>query len=383
MSKKAIIYGAGNIGRGFIGQLFSQSGYEVVFIDVDSTIVDLLNAERQYPIRFASNNGNIEIKIKNVRAVNGMDQNLVIEEISTADLLATAVGVHVLPKIAENIAKGLCLRWDTIGDRPLDLIICENLISADKYLKDLVQRYLSEEEKIKLNRNIGFVEASIGRMVPVSTPEMQEGNRLRVCVEWYDKLPVDRNGFKGSIPDIEGLIPYSPFDFYIQRKLYIHNLGHAITAYLGHIHGYKYIWEAIEDPSIVSIVRGAMEESARALSMEHNISYDELQEHVDDLLERFGNRQLGDTVERVGKDIIRKLSPHDRLIGALLLCKKHGVLPVYIERGIAAAFDFNENAQSEILTYFESHKIELVLQYICGLSPDSIEYHDILEITKN
>jgi mannitol-1-phosphate 5-dehydrogenase len=50
--KKAVMYGAGNIGRGFIGQLFSESGYHVVFIDIADSVVDRLNKDGCYPVKF-------------------------------------------------------------------------------------------------------------------------------------------------------------------------------------------------------------------------------------------------------------------------------------------------------------------------------------------
>lgn len=140
---------------------------------------------------------------------------------------------------------------------------------------------------------IGLVEASIGRMVPVMTQEMQGGNVLRVCVEEYGELPVDKAAFKGEIPDIKNMKPYSPFDFYIQRKLYIHNMGHAMTAYLGKLKEYSFIWEAIMDPSIKYVVSKAMQDSAVALSKEHSFGVEEILNYVDDLIYRFGNKQLG------------------------------------------------------------------------------------------
>ena len=44
------MYGAGNIGRGFIGQTFSLAGYKVGFIDVNMTLIDRLNADGEYPV---------------------------------------------------------------------------------------------------------------------------------------------------------------------------------------------------------------------------------------------------------------------------------------------------------------------------------------------
>lgn len=368
--KKAVQYGAGNIGRGFIGQLFSQSGYEVVFVEVNKEIVEKLNLNGSYPVRVVSENGNKDVSINNVRAVDGMDIEAVSEEISNADVMATAVGVNILQRIAKPIACGLKKRWMNKNMQPLNIIICENMIDANHFLAGLIKDELNNEEKGLMDRLVGFVEASIGRMVPVMTTEMQEGNLLRVCVEEFCELPVDKDAFKGNIPEIVNMIPFSPFEYYIQRKLFIHNMGHAMTAYLGNLKGYKYIWEAIIDPDIRSISLKAMQESASALVLEHGVDISSVLEHVNDLINRFENRQLGDTIERVGKDPLRKLSKNDRLVGALKLCLKNGMKPIYGCVGIAAAlcFDVKEDQSSqEIKHIVEENGIGKVLETICGI----------------
>jgi len=126
IKKKAIMYGAGNIGRGFIGQLFSKSGYEVCFIDVNETVVDELSRRGEYPVRvlFTDKKYKDEI-VQNVRAINGRDTEAVVEEITKTDIMATAVGVNVLPYISDLLAAGLSRRFESDG-KPLDIIICEN-----------------------------------------------------------------------------------------------------------------------------------------------------------------------------------------------------------------------------------------------------------------
>jgi mannitol-1-phosphate/altronate dehydrogenase len=113
----------------------------------------------------------------------------------------------------------------------------------------------------------------------------------------------------------------------------------------------KYIWETCKDSSIKLITFKALLESSIALSIEHNYPLKELIEHANDLIYRFGNRLLGDTVARVGRDPVRKLSKNDRLIGAAKLCMKNGINPVYIAIGIAAGYAFsseNDTSAEEI-----------------------------------
>ena len=333
--KKAVMYGGGNIGRGFIGATFSQAGYEVTFVDVAEPVVKALQEENTYPVRYVSNDGYEDVWIRNVTAVNGNDTESVAEKIAECDIMATAVGVRVLPWIVPNIVAGLRKRWAE-GRGELNIIICENLMNANHILEGMLKEKLTGEEYALFDKTVGLVEASIGRMVPVQTEEMKDGHPLRVCVEKYGFLPVDKAAFKGEIPEIANLVPYSPFDFYLKRKLYIHNMGHATCAYLGDILELAYIYQSIDVADVYIITKNAMLESAKALAAQYDAPIKPLMDHIDDLLSRFTNAALGDTCQRVGGDPARKLSPEDRLIGAGKLALQQGIAPCHIAVGAAA-----------------------------------------------
>ena len=238
--KKAVMYGGGNIGRGFVGAIFSKAGYEVTFIDVAEPVISEINARGEYPVRLSDNSGFSEEIVKNVRAVNGNDTGKAADEIADCDIMATAVGARILKFIVPNIAEGLRRRWKKT-DRPLNILICENLNEANKILEELLLEQLTGPEKKLLAERVGLVEASVGRMVPIQTEDMKQGDPLRICTERYSFLPVDKAAFKGEIPEIADMIPFEPFDFYVKRKLYIHNMGHAVCAYLGMLSGSEYI----------------------------------------------------------------------------------------------------------------------------------------------
>ncbi|MDR0310485.1 MAG: mannitol dehydrogenase, partial [Acidobacteriota bacterium] len=303
---KAVMYGAGNIGRGFIGQIFASSGYDLTFIDVAEPVITAINREGRYPVRILSNDSKEDIWIEGVTAIDGRDEDAAAGAIAEADIMATAVGVRVLPFIAPVIAAGLKRRF-ALGrlskprqHNPLNIIICENLIDANKVLEGLIKIQLNSDERELLDCHVGLVEASIGRMVPIQTPEMQDGNPLRICVEAYSFLPVDKAAFRGEIPSLTGMYPFDNFDLYIKRKLFVHNMGHAICAYLGMIRGDRYIYETVNSGSILYIAQNAMTESALALSAKYGASLPDLHYHIRDLLRRFSNKALGDTCARVG-----------------------------------------------------------------------------------
>lgn len=362
--------------RGFIGALLSQSGYDVTFIDVAEPVVTALRVNRRYPVRYVTNRGYEDVWIENVTAVNGNDTEAASDAIANCDIMATAVGARILKFIVPNIVAGLRKRW-AMNKGPLNIIICENLMDANKVLEGLLKEQLTEEEQNKFDETVGLVEASIGRMVPVQTEEMKDGEPMRVCVERYGFLPVDQAAFKGEIPDIPNLVPAAPFDFYIKRKLYVHNMGHSICAYLGGFNGRKYIWQAIDDPDILHIVQNAMLDSATALSKKYGVSLDEIIPHITDLLGRFRNQSLGDTCQRVGADPTRKLGQDDRLIGAALLCMEQRNTPVYIAMGIAGAVYRYLQEKNEEQTV---ENAQSVLENVSDLSPKHPLFDLILEM---
>jgi len=379
-------YGAGNIGRGFLGQLFGQAGYEVCFVDVNKEVIEALNKDKRYPVNIVSTDKNEEIWIENVRGVDGTDINAVAQEIANADYMATAVGVNILPRIVPVLSAGLKHRWEIGNTKPLNIIICENLIDADKYLHSLLMETFNEEEKVLFEKTIALVEASIGRMVPVMTEEMKNGNILRVCVESYCELPVDGATFIGGIPDIPQLHPFSPFEYYIRRKLFIHNMGHAMAAYLGSLCGYEYIWQAMENPYIKLITERATLESAVCLSENYGIALSEIVQHIFDLQHRFANKALGDTVQRVGRDTARKLSENDRFCGAVSLCGDMGISTAYISIGIAAGLCFDDDSKGtkELNQKLSKEGIDYILAGFCKIDDKSREYvYNYYNLIKN
>jgi mannitol-1-phosphate 5-dehydrogenase len=346
--KKMVQFGAGNIGRSFIGQLFSRSGYEVVFIDINKELVKELNKKRAYKLVIKRNELPDEIiLIENIRAINGYDKEAVIREIVDADILATAVGKYALPQIVPVIAQGLQLRDEKRGKNPLDIIIAENFRNVADYLRKELKSLLPLE--YPFDELVGLIESSIGKMVPLMKEEDKKKDLLWIFAEPYNTLIVDKKGFKTPLPHLRDLRAVENIKAYVDRKLFIHNLGHSAAAYLGYQYDSKmtFIYEALEVPEIYKIVREGMKQSAVALNEAYpkDLALPDLQNHIDDLLFRFQNKSLRDTIFRVGRDLYRKLDKNERLVGSMLLAQRQNAPYHKIKRAFYAALDFKAKDQ--------------------------------------
>ena len=211
-------WGAGNIGRSFIGQVFARSGYEVTFIDIDTSLIERLNQNHSYDVIVVSQEGEERLTITGVQAIHGGNQELVNEAILKADLLSVSVGKQILPRIAGQLADALQYRKKQKPNEPLNIIIAENIHEGGLFLREILGRHISTWSVFE--GYIGLVETSIGKMVPLQTSK----DPLVMLAEPYNALIVDRDGFIGPLPACPFLQPVSPIAAYVDRKLYIHNL---------------------------------------------------------------------------------------------------------------------------------------------------------------
>lgn len=369
--------GAGNIGRSFVGQLFARAGFEVVFIDVADAVIQALNECHRYRIEIKDRQPET-IWVENVRGVSGKDIAAAAREIANCRCCGTAVGPKALPYIYPTIAEGLKLRVAQ-GRPPLDIIICENMREAAAAMRAGLAQHLPAD--FPLDENVGLVETSIGKMVPIMSAEDRAVDPLLVFAEAYNNLICDANAFKNPVPQVPGLDPKQNMKAYVDRKSFIHNFGHALCAYLGYLEDptLTTTWQAVEHPVIGPAVRAGMWESARALIRVYPEEFNEENQgaHIEDLLSRFANKALGDTLHRVGRDLQRKLSREDRVIGPLLLDLREEIEPKYTALCAAAGMHFrapNEHgelfpADREFLDEIVPRGLDVVLRDICGLDP--------------
>lgn len=375
-NKKLVLFGAGKIGRSFIGQLFSRAGFEVVFIDIFKPVIDALNLRKSYKVIVKTNVDEV-INITNVRGVLVSNEQNVISEIANASIVAVSIGQNGLPAIMPLLAKGLIARYEQNNNLPLDIIIAENLRDAALYFESELSKLLPTY--YPFNKLVGLVETSIGKMVPIMLKKDMDEDILQVFAEPYNTLILDKLAFKNPIPQIEGLAPKQNMKAWVDRKLFIHNLGHAATAYIGYVKcpKYKYLYEVLDHAEIFDTVRQTMTQAANLLKAKYPSEFTEahLNEHITDLLNRFQNKALGDTIFRVGCDLSRKLSTNDRLSGALHLAIELNMPYNHILHAIVCANSFKAtNEDGNMLDAdMQFHKLygnnlPNMLLNVCGLN---------------
>jgi len=401
--KTAVQFGAGNIGRGFMGQLFFEAGYRTVFIEAQQDLVDKLNAAGQYSLRLldAYSKQEIDMTITNISAVAASEIDDVARSIEEADVISTAVGVKNLRSIAPALAEGIRHRLQAglnhkpagsdksraapkeTAANPVDIYLCENILDAPRQLKEAVYENLSTEERSRADELAGFVGTTVARMVPAMDPELKKNNPLLVVADSYHHLPFDGNANKAEPPEIEGLYPVNNFKAEVERKLFVYNLGHAGLAYLGNLKRYTYVHETIADKEFYAVFCGALDESSKALLdlYPDDLDYAHHQSLRKDIDIRYGNPLIKDTITRVGRDPIRKLGPNDRLIGSLNLCLRQGVYPKRIAAISAAALCYDSSEDEEALrlqSMIAERGVEKAIEEITGITPESQIGEEIL-----
>jgi mannitol-1-phosphate 5-dehydrogenase len=361
---KAIHFGAGNIGRGFVGLLLHEAGYEVVFADVNSALIDALHAAPSYEVH-EMGEGARQHTVQGFRAINSAtDTEALIEEIATADVVTTAVGPNILKFVAPVIAAGLARRSASLPR--LAVMACENAINATDLLAEHVHSHVTGADWPVLSARAAFANTAVDRIVPNQAADAG----LTVTVEAFYEWVIERGAFGDEVPAIPGATFVDNLEPYIERKLFTVNTGHATIAYFGSQAGVTTIAEALDVASVVAAARSVLEETSALLVNKHGLDEAAQRAYREKILVRFSNPALLDTVERVGRQPLRKLGRNERFIGPAAELAESGTTPVALLTAIGAALRFNVAADEqsvELQRMLRAESAEHIAQQVCGL----------------
>lgn len=319
--KQAVHFGAGNIGRGFIGEILFENGFEIAFVDVNETIIDALNQRHAYEIEIAEE-GQRHIAVSGVRGINNrLNPEEVVTAIATADLVTTAIGPNILPFIAGLVAQGIEARREAGNTQPLDVLACENMIGGSAFLYEEVKKHLSEEGLAYAAEFVGFPNAAVDRIVPAQSHE----DPLFVVVEPFNEWVVETQGMKNPNLKLEGVHYEADLEPFIERKLFSVNSGHATSAYTGAHFGATTILEALQNPEVKSKVEAVLAEIRSLLIAKWNFDEQALVDYHKVIISRFENPYIVDDIARVARTPIRKLGYDERFIRPIRELRERGL----------------------------------------------------------
>jgi mannitol-1-phosphate 5-dehydrogenase len=334
---KAVHFGAGNIGRGFIGYLLNQAGFEVTFLDVNQAVVDLLNNQTSYKV-IETGSGAVTHTVTNFQALNSQTQfDEAADAVASAEILTTSVGVTVLKFLAPLLEAGLARRT---SEKPLVVMACENAIGASDVLRQELAAINPELVKKAL-----FANTAVDRIVP----PQKSTDTLDVVVESFSEWVVDSADLGEFKPEIPGAIFVSDLNPFIERKLFTVNTGHASLAYLGQLAGHDTIVAAASDENVLAKVKAVLQETTQVLITRHGLDSVAQQEYVKKTIARFLNKEIDDPVVRVGRQPRRKLSRNDRLIGPAAYLAESGTTPSALLDVVEAALLFVDESDPDVL----------------------------------
>ena len=365
----ALHFGAGNIGRGFIGLLLAQNGFQVTFADVSEVLIDAIKKEGKYRVILADESHEA-IPVEGVFGINSAKEPEALKEaVLKADLITTAVGVNIVPHIGRSLLEGIKERLHQGNVTPFSIIACENAVGATKVLKEALYEGLSEDEKSLADMYIGFPNSAVDRIVPIQNNE----DLLDVQVEPFFEWVVEEDAVKGDLRSLIGVHYVKDLAPYIERKLFTVNTGHAATAYFGLLKGHGTVLQAMKDEEVETAVRGVLKETSAYIVKSYGFDEKEHKAYVEKILGRFENPYLSDDLTRVARSPIRKISPSDRFVKPALGLISLGLEPKHLARAIAALLLYvNEEDLESMVLQKDLKELGLseVLKKYAGLSEE-------------
>ncbi len=367
VSKSIVIWGAGRIGRGFIGDLFHQNGYRLTLVDQSQALVDQINSQSSYSVFHADGEKKERIEIRDYQALHTGQKAEIQTVFNQTDLMAVSVFPQHFEQVALQIQSHLLARREEVGDKPFNILLCTNLIHAGPKFEGLLTSGLSNDDRAYFKKTVGVIETLVIRICPEPPDEIRKEYPLVVWTNGYPELPIDVNSVKGDMDFIPSLRLVNNMRAEEIRKIYTYNMCHAVLSYHGHFLKYNLLVECLADPKIREEALGTLGEVSTALQMEYGFTEDEMQGWINGVLSQTNNPIIGDTVLRSAADPVRKLQREDRLIGPLLLCRKNDIEAPHLIQAIGAAYHFHDQADEpscQLQQFIEQGGIENTIHQI-------------------
>lgn len=369
---QAVHFGAGNIGRGFVGLLLHEAGYHVTFVDVSDELISALAAADSYTVHEVGPGAKDHV-VTDFSAINSKTAEAdAVAAIAAADIVTCAVGPTVLKFIAPVIAKAVAART---AATPLAVMACENAINATDTLRGYIES--SVADKADLDKAV-FANTAVDRIVPQQPADAG----LDVYVEPFFEWAIETGPYNGKTPEIPGVHWVPDLAPYIERKLFTVNTGHATTAYFGAQAGVHAIAEALALPEVREKVEQVLHETKALIVKKHSFPADQQEEYLQSILVRFSNPGLTDTVERVGRQPLRKLSRHERFVGPAAELTEMGLPTAGLVAAMGAAlkFDVPSDPQSvELQQKLRTLSAQDFVAEVTGLTDTDALYPAVLE----
>jgi mannitol-1-phosphate 5-dehydrogenase len=381
MKKEVLIIGAGKIGRGFIAQLFYNSGYKLWFLDALKEVVELLNKEKKYRIDIASEGKDLTEYIEVEGAFTLDDKEKVAEVLSDIEIIVSSVGAANIEKVTRFIKDILIA---TNRKKLLNWIICENANNPAKKIRDILFQNADPEFEEFVNSKLGLVETQVLRTGMPAKEEVIIKEPLALRMQDWWTLPLDKDAFIGRIPEVKGFIPKTNFANELVRKLYTFNGTNGPIAYIGWANGYKILHESAL--AYAEFFREIQEEAAFGIINEFGLNEKEQREFMALAMKKYTDPTINDQIERNANDTKRKLSKEERLIGPALLCLKYGKKPNAYAKAIAAAYHYTgskDEGTQEVQETISQSGIEEAIKKYSSINEASALYDLILESYKS
>lgn len=376
---KAVVFGAGKIARGFIGQLLYESEFETTFIDVDENLIERLNNDKKYHV-YILGDSSLDCDVTNFKVLNLLDSEGIHQSIIEADIIFVSVGGQNLTSVGKVI--GDIFNTYGIVKRPSNFVTCENWKDAGKTLYKGIYEVLREDVREAFTTYVGINEAVIMRSATQPSAELAQKDPMGVWVQNYWYLPISAENFKGELPPIKDTELMFNFGNFLTQKMYTNNTSNAVIAYTGYLLGYELLADAANSKEISSLLDEVYVEINETLIKELDLDRDQQESFAKKARAKYTDYTIVDQLIRHGKDPIRKLGPEDRLIAPARMAIKHGIHPRVIIDTIAKALYFDEasdTAALELTNIRREKGIPYILQTICCLEEREPLYKEVMK----